>query len=105
MFATWSGKPIAPNNVLRRWVFPACDALKLPRATWLTFRRTYSSWAHDKGVPGKIVAELMGHAKVDTTLNIYTQVLDASVRSAVEKVGDELFTIVHRPGEPSELTH
>jgi len=105
VFATWSGKPIAPNNVLRRWVFPACDALKLPRATWLTFRRTYSSWAHDKGVPGKIVAELMGHAKVDTTLNIYTQVLDASVRSAVEKVGDELFTIVHRPGEPSELTH
>ena len=47
----------------------------------------------------------MGHAKVDTTLNIYTQVLDASVRSAVEKVGDELFTIVHRPAEPSELTH
>ena len=71
IFATWSGKPIAPNNVLRRWVFPACDALQIPRATWLTFRRTYSSWAHDNGVRGKIVAELMGHAKVDTTLNIY----------------------------------
>jgi len=26
-----------------RWVFPACDALKLPHATWLTFRRTYCS--------------------------------------------------------------
>src|SRR5687768_14106702 len=23
VFATWSGKPISPNNVLRRWVFPA----------------------------------------------------------------------------------
>jgi len=103
LFATWSGKPIAPNNVLRRWVFPACDALNMPRATWLTFRRTYSSWAHDKGVPGKIVAELMGHAKVDTTLNIYTQVLDASVRTAVAKVGDELFTIVHRPAGTTEL--
>ena len=22
-------------------------------STWLTFRRTYSSWAHDKGVPGE----------------------------------------------------
>lgn len=104
IFATWSGKPIAPNNVLRRWIFPACDALQLKRATWLTFRRTYSSWAHDKGVPGKIVAELMGHAKVDTTLNIYTQVIDASVRTAVAKVGDELFTIVHRPAGPMELT-
>src|SRR4029453_10460544 len=38
----------------------------------LTFRRTYSSWSHDKGVPGKVVAQLMGHANVDTTLNIYT---------------------------------
>ncbi len=72
LFATWSGKPISPNNVLRRWVFPACDALGLTRASWLTFRRTYSSWAHDKGVPGKVLAQLMGHAKVDTTLNIYT---------------------------------
>ena len=52
-------------------MFPACQTLGLPNATWLTFRRTYSSWAHEKGVPGKVVAELMGHAKVDTTLNVY----------------------------------
>jgi integrase len=105
LFATWSGKPISPNNILRRWVFPACDRLTLPRTTWLTFRRTYSSWAHDKGVPGKIVAQLMGHANVDTTLNVYTQVLDASIQRAVAKVGDELFTIVHKPETASELTH
>lgn len=43
-FATWSGKPISPNNVLRRWIFPVCATLGLPNATWLTFRRTYSSW-------------------------------------------------------------
>ena len=39
---------------------------------------------------------LMGHANVDTTLNVYTQVLDGSVRDAVEKIGGELFAIVHR---------
>jgi len=78
VFATWSGKPISPNNVLRGSVFPACQRLGLLNATWLTFRRTYSSWAHEKGVPGKVVAELMGHAKVDTTLNIYTQVVDGA---------------------------
>jgi integrase len=42
-----------------------------------------------------VVAQLMGHAKVDTTINVYTQVLDASVRSAADRVGAELFTIVH----------
>jgi integrase len=97
VFATRSRKPISPNNVLRRSIFPACDRLGLPHATWLTFRRTYSSWSHDRGVPGKVVAQLMGHANVDTTLNVYTQVLDDSLRAAVEKVGNELFTIVHKP--------
>jgi integrase len=60
VFSTWSGKPISPNNVLRKAVFPACQAQGLPNATWLTFRRTDSSWAHEKGIPGKVVAELMG---------------------------------------------
>ena len=105
VFSTRSGKPISPNNVLRRWIFPACAALNLPNATWLTFRRTYSSWAHDKGVPAKVVAQLLGHAKVDTTLNVYTQVLDDSLRRAVEAVGTELFRIVQKPETASELTH
>jgi integrase len=104
VFSTWSGKPISPNNVLRRWVFPACSNLGLRNATWLTFRRTYSSWAHDKGVPGKVVAELMGHAKVDTTLNVYTQVVDDAKRAAAQKIGTELFTIVHSPDRTSELS-
>jgi integrase len=93
VFATREGKPISPNNVLRRSIFPACDRQQLPHATWLTFRRTYSSWSHEKGVPGKVVAQLMGHANVDTTLNVYTQVLDGSVREAVERVGGELNVI------------
>ena len=41
---------------------------------------------------------MMRHANVDTTLNMYTQVLDRSMRDAVEKVGGELFTIVHISG-------
>ena len=99
VFSTRSGKPLSPNHVLRRRIFPACEALGLPRATWLTFRRTYSSWSHDKGVPGKVVAQLMGHANVDT------QVLDGSLRAAVETTGAELFTIVHSLPGTSALIH
>ena len=47
-------------------------------------------------MPGKVLAHLMGHANVDTTLNVYPQVLDGSMREAVERVGRELFTIVHK---------
>jgi hypothetical protein len=32
IFSTVSGKPIAPNNVLRRWVWPACQAADLGTA-------------------------------------------------------------------------
>jgi integrase len=77
----------------------------LPNATWLTFRCTYASWAHDKGVPGKVIAQLMGHTNADVTLNVYTQVLDDSLRSAVDRVGNELFTIVHSGQGATELTH
>jgi hypothetical protein len=48
------------------------------------------------------VATLMGHAKVDTTLNVYTQVLDESLRGAAEKVGSELITIDHKSGLAGE---
>jgi integrase len=104
VFSTYSGKPISPNNVLRRWIFPTCTRLGLPHATWLTFRRTYASWSHEKGAPGKVVAALMGHSNPDVTLNVYTQVLDDSMRSAVERIGSELFTIVHSPDGMSELS-
>ena len=36
--------------------------------------------------------------------NVYTQVLDGSVREAVERVGRELFTIVHNAEGPSPVS-
>ena len=45
----------------------------------------------------------MGHAKVDTTLNVYTQVIDGALRAAVDKLGSELITIVHNPKAGVEL--
>ena len=47
---------------------------------------------------------MMEHANVDTTLNVSTQVLDGSVRAAVERIGDELFTMVHRPERADAVT-
>jgi hypothetical protein len=46
----------------------------------------------------------MGHVNVDTTLNVYTQVLDGSVRDAVERVAGELFTTLNRPRRETAVT-
>ena len=101
VFGTRTGGPLAPNNVLRRHVFPACKHLGLPRATWLTFRRTYSSWSHQQGVPGKVTAQLMGHANVDTTLNVYTQVLDGWRQAFGTLACQPKLALIDRTGPPS----
>ena len=52
-----------------------------------------------------MVATIMGHTKVDTTLNVYTQVLDESVRQAANRIGEELFSIVQFSERAGELIH
>ena len=47
---------------------------------------------------------LMGHTNGDVTLKVYTQMLDDSMRAAVDRVGNELFTLVHRPEGAPELS-
>jgi len=94
VFATADGRPKDQKQILRDYIFPACKKLGLPPATWLTFRRTFSSWSHDMGVPLKVVAEIMGHSTIDVTGNVYTQALQGSLRTAVDRVGQELFSIV-----------
>ena len=64
-----------------------------------------SSWSHERGVPSKVIAELMGHSTVDMTLNTYTQVMPNALQEAVSSVSEELFRIVHSPEGRSELTH
>jgi hypothetical protein len=49
-----------------------------------------------------VIAQLMGHAKVDTTLNVYAQVLDDSVRQSADRVGSRLITVGPvGPGSPA----
>jgi len=59
-------------------------------------------WAHDKGVPAKVVAQVMGHTKVDTTMDVYTQVLDGAARLAADRVGSELFRVPGHLVPPGE---
>ena len=48
-------------------------------------------------------ASTVAHTNADVTLNVYTQVLDASLRTAVDRIGGELCTIVHESQTGSEL--
>jgi len=54
----------------------------------------HSSLLNDLRVPVKIAQEQLGHASIQTTLNIYTHVVDASHRKAIEALERELFPTV-----------
>jgi integrase len=66
-------------------------------------RHIHSSLLNDLKVPVKIAQEQLGHASISTTLNIYTHVVDASHRKAVEEVEERLFGELD-PNGPKLLT-
>jgi integrase len=104
VFSPWSGKPhFAQQRVAPRGV-PRVRATQLAERDVADVQTDVRVMAHDKGVPGKVVAQLMGHINADITINVYTQVLDASLRAAVDRLGGELFAIVHKPETASGLS-
>jgi integrase len=65
-----------------RWA----NAGKFGSIGWHTFRHTYRSWLDETGAPMKVQQELMRHASIQTTMNVYGQAMASSKREANSKV-------------------
>ena len=61
------------------------------RIGWHMFRHTYSSLLSEYGNDVRVVQELMRHAKISTTMEIYTHARMERKREAQSKVVDVLF--------------
>jgi len=53
---------------------------------WHTFRHTYRSWLDETGAPMKVQQELMRHASIQTTMNVYGRAMASSKREANGKI-------------------
>jgi integrase len=53
---------------------------------WHTFRHSYRLWLDDAGAPLTVQKELMRHASIQTTMNIYGKAMPDSKRQAHSKV-------------------
>jgi integrase len=53
---------------------------------WHTFRHSYRSWLDDTGAPTTVQKELMRHASIQTTMNVYGKAMTDSKRQAHTKV-------------------
>jgi integrase len=65
--------PIWSNASLQKMLQPAARKAGITKEIgWHTFRHTYSSMLSEHGNDVKVVQELMRHAKLSTTMEIYT---------------------------------
>ena len=94
VFGNRKGQPLRESKLLRNVLQPAAKRAGLGRVTWHQFRHIHSSLLNDLRVPVKIAQEQLGHSSISTTLNIYTHVVDASHRKAIEALERELFPTV-----------
>ena len=76
-------KPYSSWGVQQRRIQPAAKAAGLAgRIGWHTFRHTYRSWLDETGAPMKVQQELMRHASIQTTMNIYGAAMTETKRQA-----------------------
>jgi len=86
VFASRNGTPLDSHNLLGRVLKPACKRAGLPSISWHSFRHTHATLLSDLGESLKTAQAQLGHARLSTTAEIYTHVVPASQRAAVEKL-------------------
>lgn len=79
--------PFRGSSMLATQIKPAVKIAALGNDLgWHTFRHTYSSMLRQLGVDLKVQQELLRHADIRTTMNVYTQAVSEQKRAAHSKV-------------------
>lgn len=89
VFATATGAPVEPQNVLRTVREAAVDA-GLGGVTVHSLRHTYATAALLNGVALKVVSQNLGHASIQITADTYGHVTDEAARAGATKVAEAL---------------
>jgi len=76
-------QPLWLATVMRYYIQPAARRAGIDKKIgWHTFRHTFSTLVKSQGVDAKVVQELLRHASFKTTMDGYTQALEAPKRQA-----------------------
>jgi integrase len=90
VFTTPAGGWLDPNNI-RRVFDTAISRAGVPAIRIHDLRHTFATLALGAGVHPKQVQEMLGHADVSITLDIYSHVTEDMHRDATERIGRLLF--------------
>jgi len=93
-------KPYWQETICKKQIQPA--AVKAGLGTnigWHSFRHTYRSWLDSTGAPIAMQRELMRHASIETTMNVYGR---AMMSDAKRQANSNVVQIALRPGSSSK---
>jgi site-specific recombinase XerD len=81
-----TGKPYWPGRIQENWLVPAAQETGIGQIGRHTFRRhSHSTLLHALGVDLKVQRELLRHADVRTTMNIYTRAIPKALERRLAK--------------------
>ena len=86
-----AGRPRAQQDILRRHLRSAALRAGIGKIGWHTFRHSYSTMLRGAGTDIKVQQELLRHATIQSTMNIYTQAVSEQKRIANSVVVGVLF--------------
>lgn len=86
VFPNELGGPLDPSNLLRRSFYPLLHRAGLPRVRFHDLRHSAATLMLSRGIPLKIVSEILGHSQISLTADTYMHVTEGMQREAAAAV-------------------
>jgi integrase len=91
VFPSTVGGPMSRNNLARRYFKPLAERARLPEdATLYTLRHTLATLWLESKEPVKVLQEILGHSRIDVTMNVYAHVLPHIQEDAMGRFAQRL---------------
>ena len=88
MFPSEAGGPLCGENFRKRVFFPLIELADVRRFRFHDIRHTFASLLLANGESLHYVKEQMGHASIQTTVDVYGHLVPGSNRNAVNRLDD-----------------
>jgi len=84
IFANANGKPMNLDALARDVIQPTLEESGLEWHGWHAFRRGLATNLHRLGVSDKVIQQILRHANVTTTMNIYVKTVSSDAAAAMK---------------------
>lgn len=96
-----TGLSLNPENAVHRHLRPALRHLGIKLGGWHDFRHMLATQLLRQNSP-KVVANILGHSNVRTTLDVYQHVKPEDLRAPLAEMSDQVLANVSKQTNPKQ---